>query len=112
MKTITITMDALPMPGGGARHIDDVAWALGSESIVLADLQIATGRNDYHVDVPYTMRYEDFFRDRWPRWMGAVQVLAKHSADVVLTHHAIPLGLACLMHKRRTGKPYIVFLHG
>ncbi len=112
MKTITITMDALPMPGGVARYIDDVAWALGSESIVLADLQIATGRNDYHVDVPYTMRYEDFFRDRWPRWMGAVQVLAKHSADVVLTHHAIPLGLACLMHKRRTGKPYIVFLHG
>ncbi len=112
MKTLTITIDALPMPGGVARYIDDVARALGSESTVLADLRIATGTNEHHIDAPYTVIFENFFRDRWPRWMGAVHALAVHSADVLLTHHVIPLGLACLMHKRRTGKPFIVFLHG
>ncbi|MEK7108338.1 MAG: glycosyltransferase family 4 protein [Patescibacteria group bacterium] len=112
MKTLTITMDALPMPGGVARYIDDVARALGPDSKILADLRLTTGTNDYLVDVPYTVTYEPFFRNKWPRWMGAVHTLGHHSADVVMTHHVIPLGLACLMHKRRTGKPYIVFLHG
>lgn len=112
MRTLTITMDALPMPGGVARYIDDVARALEPNSTVLADLRWTMASNEHHIDVPYPMTYEPFFRDHWPRWMGAVHALNRHPADVVMTHHVIPLGLACLMHKRRTGKPYIVFLHG
>lgn len=112
MKLLTITIDYLPMPGGVARYTDMLCEAFGSDMSVVADLRDATGSNDHETDRPFDVAYTSFMQSKWPRWMGAVHELAKHNVDLVMTHHVLPLGIACLMNKRRTNTDYVVVLHG
>lgn len=112
MKLLTITIDFLPMHGGIARYTDTLCALFGSDMSVVADLRDQTGSNDHALNRDYHVSYKAFMQDKWPRWMGAVHELGSHEVDLVLTHHVLPLGVACLMNKRRTATPYAVFLHG
>lgn len=112
MKFLTITIDYLPMPGGVARYTDQLCAQFGADMTVLADISKDTDKEQVALDRPWTVRRMRFMRDRWPTWMGAVHALREHPSDYVFTHHVLPLGIACLMHKRRTNTEYIVVLHG
>ncbi|PIR47954.1 hypothetical protein COV06_00955 [Candidatus Uhrbacteria bacterium CG10_big_fil_rev_8_21_14_0_10_50_16] len=109
MKFLTITIDYLPMPGGVARYIDTFCEAFGSSMHVVADIgDVQTSV----CDKTFSVEYRQFMQQKWPRWMGAVHELAKRDVDLIFTHHVLPLGIACLMNKRRTNTEYVVVLHG
>lgn len=112
MKLLTITIDALPMHGGIARYTDTMCRLFGDSMHVVADLSATVGNDQEPQDAPYTLAYMSFMQERWPQWMGAVRYLQSQEVDAVFTHHVLPLGVACLMNKRRTATPYVVVLHG
>ncbi|HBU27819.1 TPA: hypothetical protein DEB00_01750 [Candidatus Uhrbacteria bacterium] len=109
MKFLTITIDYLPMAGGVARYTDTFCEAFGSDMTVVADLGTI---HTSEIKRPFAVTYKPFMQRNWPRWMGAVHELARYEVDLVFTHHVLPLGVACLMNKRRTNTDYVVVLHG
>ena len=106
MKLLTITIDCPPCPGGVASYTKAMCDFFGEKMEVLTDVDGASEALNNKV------HEASLSQKKWPHWMAAVRELKKHEADMVFTHHVLPLGIACLMNKRQTNTPYVVVLHG
>lgn len=104
MKLLTLTIDYPPSKGGVARYTEAVCRAFSEQmEVIVGEAHEELGiRNE---DIVTRRR---LFRSRWPKWWPMVGLLRSHDADIVMTHHVLPIGVACMLSK----KPYIVFLHG
>ena len=109
MKYVTITTDYPPKKGGVARYTQALARFFGSDMHIVADIR---PQPEDHDEQGAKVSYVPFMQKRWPYWMGAVRELEQHEAHAIFVQHVLPLGLAAHIHWRRTGVPYIVFLHG
>lgn len=113
MRLLTLTIDFLPNSGGLARYADSLARVFAHDMTVVADVRVShEEERDMCRQVPYTLHYEPFMKTGFPKWRGAFGILRRECPDVVIVHHALPLGTAAWLFGLWTKTPFVVCLHG
>lgn len=112
-KLLLITPDFPPNKGGVASYLAALADHLSGQIEVLVDPHPAWQTTDLQAGYPI-YRAPLLSRFLWPRWMKTVRYVNAYRDRyrLILTSHVLPFGTAAWVAKRRTGVPYIVFVHG
>lgn len=112
-KILLITPDFPPMEGGVARYLSLLATFLKDDVEVLCEPHPAWQSVDPNAGYPI-YRNPLLFKWFFPRWWKSVRILKSYQDRyrLILTSHVLPFGTAAMMAKKKTGTPYIVFVHG
>lgn len=96
-RTLLLTLDFPPRPGGVARYLYELVREL---------------ENHQHEIRVVTKRLLIYWL--WPHWLPSLLLLLlqRKTYDQVLVSHVLPLGVAAWVSQKVTGKPYLIILHG
>jgi phosphatidyl-myo-inositol dimannoside synthase len=122
-RTLTVSLEYPPQIGGIATYVHNLVSALDPQSsFLLAPREIGDGYTgedirDWDSSVAYSVTRERLLSSiMWPRWLRLCRILSRivrdRSIDLVMVHHALPVGYAALFVKRFRRVPYILFSHG
>lgn len=109
-KTLLLTHEYFPYPGGVATYCHSLFQHLPAERYVVAtDCSVVkAAANIYNIQF--------LSKKIWPHWLlGFFRILflvRREKIQVLLTPNILPLGSIALLIKIFTGKPYIISLHG
>jgi len=116
MKTLLLTTDFPPRPGGLARYYADLARGLGSSCTVATGSwagELPRRRGEPRLlALPFEMRSA---HRPWNLWRTARRLeadLREHPADVLVGGSLRPFGLLCARLARRRGMRFVQVLHG
>ncbi|MBI4438060.1 glycosyltransferase family 4 protein [Candidatus Uhrbacteria bacterium] len=112
-KLLLITPDFPPLTGGVARTLSSLCSFLKDEVEVLCEPNAAWQSFDPSAGYPI-YRSPLLFTWIFPRWWKTVRTLRSYRDRyrLILVSHVLPFGAAALFAQKKTGTPYIVFVHG
>jgi glycosyltransferase involved in cell wall biosynthesis len=95
-RLLLMTIDFPPMKGGVARYLHQLVKFFNNDIIVVSDQKRLLSNRI------------------WPHWIPSVFEFVRRRSDydTVIISHILPLGLAAMIAKIVTRKPYVVILHG
>lgn len=116
-KTLIITLEHPPQIGGIATFVHQLANALPHDkTVVLAPHMVDEAQWD--ATVLYRIIREHLFFPPfiWPRWLRMFflvrRIVKAEGIELIMVHHALPVGYIAYLFKKLMGIPYIVFSHG
>ena len=112
-RTLLLTPDFPPSPGGVARYLEVVAYALKDEVTVFASPEPSVKAVDLEASYKI-VRTPLLYKNIWPRWLCSVVLLCRQAKayDRVVVSHLLPFGVAALVARAFTKKPYVLIVHG
>ncbi|MBD3311198.1 MAG: glycosyltransferase [Candidatus Magasanikbacteria bacterium] len=119
-KALIITMEYPPQIGGIATYTHDMADVMDkNNTIVLAPIwhdKIEQKKFDGRVKYK-TIRANFLYKNIiWPRWLKLFfkvrKIVREENIEVLLIHHALPVGYIGVLIKILSGVPFLLFSHG
>lgn len=116
-KILIITLEFFPTVGGIATYVKQLAEELEQNKVVVYAPK-SPDTKDWDAKQKYKIyRKNPYFPlFIWPRWLRLLWqifwICQKEKIEVILIHHALPIGYAGWFLKKIKKIPYLIFFHG
>ncbi len=115
-KTLIITLEFPPQVGGIATYVEQMAGEFDADKVI-----VYAPKNNLAKVFDKNQKYKiyrknPFFLLIWPHWLKLLWqvfwICRKEKIEIILIHHALPVGYVGLFIKKICKIPYIIFSHG